>query len=73
MSQARQRLFCVVALTDVGQHAYEVVRVETSSNDHDAEFGTKIHAVDRRARHLLGLEAINASESWPRYLVRGQN
>lgn len=63
----------MIVLTDGGQHAYEFVRVDPdgSNGDHDAEFGTKIYAVDRKARDLFGLEAIAAGESFPRYRVRG--
>ena len=59
------------------QHAFEVVRVDVderpgNSDGHDAEFGTRIHAVDRRAKELLGLEAVADGESWPRYHVGGR-
>ena len=39
---------------------------------HHAEFGTRIHAVDRRAKALLGLQAIEEGEFWPRYHVESR-
>lgn len=63
-------------LANKRQHAFEVVRVSTydlvpNSDGHDAEFGTRIYAVDRKAKELLGLEAVADGESWPRYRVGG--
>ena len=47
-------------LTDKGQHAFEDVRVreeERSIRDcHDLEFGSRLHAVFRRARGVLRLD-----------------
>lgn len=55
-------------------HACEIVRVgATGGHNHDLEFGTKIHAVDRRARCLLGLEAIARNVYWPCYDVTNPN
>lgn len=63
-------------LANSRQHAFEVVRVDmggrlVSSDGHDAEFGTRVYAVDRRAKELLGLEAVADGEVWPRYQVGG--
>ena len=49
-------------------HAYEHVRCSPEECDqgdgHDKHFRTKIHAVHRRAYHLLGLWAIDKRESY---------
>ena len=72
---SKKRPFHIVdLLANYRQHAFEIVRVDfderlRSSDGHDAEFGTRIHAVDRRAKELLGLEAIAHGEHWPRYQV----
>lgn len=73
--RTRQHLLSVFVLTKKRQHAFELVRVRVddenpSADGHDAEFATRIHAVDRRAKCLLELEAIGEGESWPRYHVR---
>ena len=38
----------------------------------DAEFETRTHAADRRAKDLLGLEAIAEGEYWPRCYLGGR-
>ena len=59
------------------QHAFEYVRVrrrEINVNDcHRADFGTRIYAVDRRAKALLGLEAVGYDESFPRYHISSRD
>ena len=49
-------------------HAYEQVRCFPGDCDqgdgHDKHFRTKIHAVHRRAHHLLGMWAIDKRESY---------
>lgn len=49
-------------------HAYEHIRCSPEECDqgdgHDKHFRTKIHAVHRRAHHLLGLWAIDKRESY---------
>ena len=42
-------------------------------HNHDSEFGTKIYAVDTRARCLLGLEAFARSEYRPCYNIANLN
>lgn len=71
----RQQLLSAVVLTKKRQHALELVRVgvddeNPSADGHDEEFGTRIHAVDRRAKRSLGPEAIAEGESWPCSHVR---
>lgn len=50
------------------QHAYEIVRVrdeEVESEEHGPDFAARIHAVDRRAKELLRLAAVEDHESFP--------
>ena len=73
---SKLKSFYVDLLANKRQHAFEVVRLSVDNKDldgdgHHAEFGTRIYAVDRRARELLGLEAVADGESWPRYHVGG--
>lgn len=72
----KKRFSDVDLLANKRQHAFEIVRIRPDSSNphsdgHDAEFGTKIYAIDRRAKELLGLEAVSAGESWPHYHVGG--